>query len=111
MTDNWIDEIFEVKLDDKQTSYLWAKLSPKSKALIQQKLTAAYDEGYAKGYAVQLRKDNQFIRYIQAEARIEEIRHLHDFYDAHPDYSGNYITERVKELSQLNVKQQSIDQT
>lgn len=38
------------------------------------------------------------------EARIDEIRHLHDFYDKNPDYSGNYITERVKHLQSNNTK-------
>lgn len=35
-----LDGIFEVKLDDKQKGYLWAKLSPKSKTKIQQLIAA-----------------------------------------------------------------------
>lgn len=30
----WLDEVFEVRIADDQKGYLWAKLSPKSKATI-----------------------------------------------------------------------------
>ena len=38
---NWMDGLFEGKLDDRQVGYMWLKLSPKSRALIQKHLKIA----------------------------------------------------------------------
>lgn len=47
--DNILDELFEVKIGDNQTGYLWAKLSPKSKKRLKSLLKQAELRGNIEG--------------------------------------------------------------